>query len=413
MRKNQQLFLLLLFVLLSWSCNNKSNHDTIKVGILHSLSGTMAISETDVKDATLMAIEEINKEGGLLGKKLEPIIVDGKSNWEHFAKMSDSLIKKVDVKVVFGCWTSASRKTVKPIFEKHNHLLFYPVQYEGVEQSPNIVYTGTAPNQQIIPAVKWFFDNVGTKVFIVGSDYVYPRTASQVIQDQVKILGGTILGDEYIPLGSKNVKQMVEKIVKTKPDFILNNINGDTNVEFFKELRKAGITPDKIPTCSFSVAEAELLSMEIKDVIGDFAAWSYFQSYKSTENDVFIKNFKNKYGQNKVTDDPMEAGYFGVYLWAEAVKKAQSFEPTIVHRYLGESSFLAPEGLVYIDEKTRHTWRPTRIGKINEKGQFDIVWDSQKAVRPHPYPRSRSKIEWDTFLRNLFEGWGKKWAKPN
>ncbi|TAG06719.1 MAG: ABC transporter substrate-binding protein [Cytophagia bacterium] len=403
-------FICLIIISFFTACQNQSNQ-TIKVGILHSLSGTMAISEKDVKDATLLAIEEINKNGGILGKKLEPIVVDGKSNWEHFAKMADSLIDKAKVKVVFGCWTSASRKTVKPVFEKYNHLLFYPVQYEGVEKSKNIVYTGTAPNQQIIPAVKWFFDNVGTKVFIVGSDYVYPRTASQVIQDQIKILGGKVVGDEYVPLGSKDVKTMVEKIIKAKPDFILNNINGDTNVEFFKALRKAGITPEKTPTCSFSVAEAELISMQVPDVVGDYAAWSYFQSYQSIENTVFIKKYKAKYGQDKVLDDPMETGYFGVYLWAESVRKASSFEPKDVQKHLSESSFLAPEGLVYIDGETQHTWRPTRIGKINSKGQFDITWDSEKAVKPQPYPSSRSKSEWDEFLLKLFQGWGGKWAK--
>ncbi|TAE67147.1 MAG: ABC transporter substrate-binding protein [Bacteroidetes bacterium] len=395
---------------LLFSCKN-DNNETIKIGILHSLTGTMAISEKDVVDATVMAIEEINKNGGILGQKLEPVIVDGRSNWEHFAKMADSLITKANVKVVFGCWTSASRKMVKPVFEKYNHILFYPVQYEGVEQSKNIVYTGTAPNQQIVPAVKWFFDNVGTKVFIVGSDYVYPRTASQVIQDQVKILGGKVVGDEYVPLGSLKVETMVEKIIKTKPDFILNNINGDTNVEFFKQLRKAGVTPQKIPTCSFSVAEAELLSMKVNDVVGDYATWSYFQSYDSQENKDFVKKFKAKFGKDKVTDDPMETGYFGVYLWAESVKKANSFEPKDVLKNLGESSFLAPEGLVYIDGNTQHTWRPTRIGKINLDGQFDIVWDSEKAVKAQPYPNSRSKGDWEQFLLGLFQGWGGKWAK--
>ena len=402
--------LLLLNVLVS--CKGESE-PTIKVGILHSLSGTMAISETDVKNATLLAIEEINANGGLLGRQIEPIVVDGKSDWGHFALMADSLISQAKVNVVFGCWTSASRRTVKPIFEKYNHLLFYPVQYEGVEQSPCIVYTGDAPNQQIIPAVKWCFDRFGKRIFLVGSDYVFPHTANEIVKEQIKGLQGEIVGEEYIRLGSKEVEAAVEKIKQVQPNVIINTINGDTNVEFFKQLRAAGITPDRIPTMSFSIAEVELQAMNLNEMVGDYATWNYFQSIQTSENKEFIKKYQNKYGANKVTDDPIEAGYFGVYLWAEAVKESKSYLVADVKKNLAEISYKAPEGLVYIDGNSQHTWKPVRIGQINNKGQFDIVWDSDRPVRPVPYPDYHTLNQWETFLKDLHTRWKGNWANLN
>lgn len=384
----------------------------IKVGILHSLSGTMAISEISVADATLLAIEEINKKGGLLGRKVEPIVVDGRSDWPTFAKEAKRLITEEKVSVVFGCWTSASRKTVKPIFEKYNHLLFYPVQYEGLEESPNIVYTGAAPNQQIIPAVKWCFDNLGKKFFLVASDYVFPRSANAIMKDQIAALRGEILGEEYILLGSSEVKEVIQKIIETQPDVILNTINGDTNVAFFRELRKAGIAPDKIPTMSFSIAEDELRTLGVENMVGDYAAWNYFQSVDTEENKGFVERFKKKYGANRVTDDPIEAGYFGVYLWSQAVKDAGTDDVDEVRKAIANQSLNAPGGIVYINAENNHTWKIVRIGKIREDGQFGILWSSEKPVRPMPYPIYRSKSEWDKFLKDLYEGWGGRWANP-
>ncbi len=268
----------------------------IKVGILHSFSGTMAISETSVADATLLAIEEINERGGILGRKVEAVVVDGSSDWQTFAEQAERLITEEKVSVVFGCWTSASRRTVKPVFEKHNHLLFYPVQYEGLEESQNIIYTGAAPNQQIIPAVKWCFDNLGTKFFLVASDYVFPRSANAIIKDQLTALGGELAGEEYVLLGSSEVEEVIQNIIETQPDVILNTINGDSNVSFFRWLRKAGVTPDKIPTMSFSIAEDELRTLGAEDMIGDYACWNYFQSIDTKANNDFVRRFKEKYG---------------------------------------------------------------------------------------------------------------------
>jgi urea transport system substrate-binding protein len=384
----------------------------IRVGVLHSLSGTMAISEQSVADATLLAIEEINAGGGLLGRKVEPVVADGQSDWSTFASEAERLITEEKVSAVFGCWTSASRKNVKPIFEKYEHLLFYPVQYEGLEQSPNIVYTGAAPNQQIIPAVKWCFDNLGQKFFLVGSDYVFPRTANAIIKDQLGALRGEVLGEEYILLGSREVEEAVRKIVETQPEVILNTINGDTNIAFFRELRAAGVTAAEIPTMSFSIAEDELRTLGGENVVGDYACWNYFQSVDTDENRRFVKGFRARFGHDRVTDDPMEAAYLGVHLWAQAVRDAGTDEVNEVRKAIPDQTLQAPEGIVYINAENNHTWKIVRIGRVKKDGQFEIVWSSQKPVRPVPYPVYRSPSEWHDFLDDLYTGWGKKWSNP-
>lgn len=381
----------------------------IKVGVLHSLSGTLAISEKPVVESTLLAIEEINHSGGVLGRRIEPIVVDGKSDWQEFARQAERLITQDKVATIFGCWTSASRKTVKPVFEEYNHLLIYPVQYEGLEQSPNIIYTGAAPNQQIIPAVKWAFENLGKKFFLVGSDYVFPRSANEIVKAQVKALKGEIVGEEYLLLGSKDVKQIIDKIKRNKPSVILNTINGDSNIAFFKALRQAGITPDKIPAISFSIAESELQAMGA-EVVGDYAVWNYFQSVRTPENQAFISAFQAKYGKDRVVNDPMEAAYFGVKLWAQAVAKAKSDQTSAIRTALIRQSYNAPQGVVYIDPQSHHTWKTVRVGKITADRQFDIVWSSGRPVQPIPYPVYKSKEEWQSFLGAMYQGWGGNWA---
>lgn len=385
----------------------------IKVGILHSLTGTMAVSEKAVVDATLLAIEEINARGGLLKRRrLVPVVADGASDWPTFAREARRLIDREKVEVVFGCWTSASRKTVRPVFEATDHLLFYPVQYEGLETSPNIFYTGAAPNQQIIPAVKWACDKLGKRMFLVGSDYVFPRTANAIIRDQVMALRGEIVGEEYLRLGSTAAGPIVEKILAAKPDVILNTINGDSNIAFFAALRAAGITAAQIPTISFSISENELLLMNRAAMAGDYAAWNYFQSVPTEENRQFIERFRARFGRERVISDPMEAAYLGVNLWAQAVQEAGDPSPRATRVALRDQSLHAPEGVVITDPDTQHTWRNVRIGRIRADGQFDIVWDSGKPVRPVPYPIYRSPQQWNDFLNALQQGWGGKWAAP-
>lgn len=389
----------------------KKISEPIKVGVLHARTGTMAISEKSVIDATMLAIEEINAKGGLLGRQIKPIVVDTRSDWPYAAQMAEKLIKEDKVSVIFGCWTSACRKTVKPVFEKYNHLLFYPVQYEGLEASPNIIYTGAAPNQQIIPAVKWMFDNKGTRFFLVGSDYIFPQIANMLIKEQIKALGGEVVGEEYLLLGSSDVDPVIEKIKEAKSTVILNTINGDSNIAFFRGLKKAGITSDKIPVMSFSIAEDELRSLNIKDMVGNYSAWNYFQSLKTPENQKFVDAFKKRYGSKRVTDDPMEAAYFGVNLWAEAVREAQSASIADVHQKIkGRISFNAPEGNVYIDPLNQHTWKVVRIGKINSDGQFSVVWSSDIPIQPVPWPTYLTEAEADNLLLEFYNKWGKNWA---
>jgi urea transport system substrate-binding protein len=395
-----------------WYLNPSTNQQPIRVGVLHSLTGTMAISESAVADATILAIEELNQRGGLLGRQIEPVVVDGASDWPTFARETERLIRDVRVDAIFGCWTSACRKTVRPVIERYNHLLFYPVQYEGLEQSPNIVYTGAAPNQQIIPAVKWSMDNLGTRFFLVGSDYVFPRTANAIIRDQVTALRGEIVGEEYLLLGSSDATALVEKIRRAQPDVILNTINGDSNIAFFRALRAAGISSETIPTVSFSIAEPELRSMGSELTTGDYAAWNYFQSIDTPENAAFVASFKARYGQDRVVSDPMEAAYFGVQLWAQAVADMGTAEVAVVRDAIKRQSLSAPGGVVYIDPTSLHTWKVVRIGKIGADGQFTIVWSSEKPIRPIPYPIYRTPEVWDQFLDQLYQGWGQSWANP-
>jgi urea transport system substrate-binding protein len=384
----------------------------IKVGVLHSRTGTMAISERPVIDATLLAIDEINEHGGLLGRPVEAVVEDGESESATFAAKAEKLIAQDKVCTVFGCWTSASRKTVLPVFEKHDHLLFYPVQYEGLEQSPNIVYTGAAPNQQIIPAVKWCVTSLKKrKFFLVGSDYVFPRAANAIIRDQAASLGAEIVGEAYLLLGSSDVGDLVREIVAARPEAILNTINGDSNVAFFRALRAAGVTPDKIPTISFSISEEELSSLSTKDLVGDYAAWNYFQTVDRPQNHTFVKHFQAKYGKQRVVSDPMEAAYFGVYLWAQAVKEAGDDNVSKSRQAVRHQAFEAPEGMVRIDPETQHTSKVFRIGQITKESRFEVVYNPGSPIAPIPYPRgARSKGDWDAFLLDLHMRWGGQWA---
>lgn len=399
--------------LLLSACDRSAIAPPIRVGVLHSKTGTMAISENAVLEATLLAIEQINSSGGLLNRRLEPVVADGQSDPEHFASEAERLLTKEHVSVVFGCWTSASRKAVKPVFEKHGALLFYPVQYEGLEQSPNIIYTGATPNQQVMPAVSYALEHFGKRVFLVGSDYVFPRTANAIIRDQIRALGGEVVDERYLPLGGTRVDPIVRRIAETKPDVILNTINGDSNIAFFTALRKAGIQSTDIPTVSFSIGETELRQIDPSLTVGDYAAWNYFQSVDTAENADFMAAFRKRYGADRVTSDPLEAAWFGVHLWAQAVRVAGSAEPDAVRKVIGGEGMLAPEGFVYIDGTNQHTWKYARVGRVRSDGQFDVVWSSSKPVRPIPFPIFRTRSEWEALLESLHQSWGGRWVNPD
>jgi urea transport system substrate-binding protein len=387
--------------------------EPLKVGILHSRTGTMAISEKSVIDATLFAIEELNARGGVLGRKVEAVVEDGASDWPTFARKAEKLVKEDKVCTLFGCWTSASRKTVKAVVEKHDHLLFYPLQYEGLEQSPNIVYTGAAPNQQIIPAVKWCCAVLKKKrLFLVGSDYVFPRAANMIIRDHAADLGADVVGEEYLPLGSVDMGNVIKKIQARKPDLILNTINGDSNVAFFRALRKEGFTSERLPTMSFSISEEELSSLSAREVQGDYAAWNYFQSIERPENEDFVRRFRARFGPDRILSDPMEGAYIAVQLWAQAVESAGSGEVQAIRRAIHEQSFNAPEGRVRIDPHTHHISKYVRIGKISENRTFDVVYSSDDPIIPIPYPATRPRADWDAVLSDMHLLWGGQWANP-
>jgi len=396
-----------------WGDGAAPGRRPIKVGVLHSSTGTMAVSERPVIDATLFAIDEINGAGGVLGRPVRAIVVDGKSDWSVFAAEAERLIAVEKVSAVFGCWTSACRKTVKPVFERHDSVLFYPVQYEGLESSPNIVYTGAAPNQQIIPAIKWTLDNLGRRLFLVGSDYVFPRTANKIIAAQVGALQGEVVGEAYVPLGGQDFTAIVEAIRRARPQVIFNTINGDSNLGFYKALRAAGITPARIPVMSFSIAEAEVQAFGPEMMAGDYAARNYFQTVDTPENQAFVSGFKARYGQAYVTTAPMEAAYYGVKLWAKAVEEAGSADFRDFRSTIKGQSMAAPGGTVTIDPATQHTWKTVRIGRIRRDGNFEIVWDSQRPVRPVPFPSFLPRSDWLEFLDGLYRGWGGNWAAPS
>ncbi|MFR3729260.1 urea ABC transporter substrate-binding protein [Lacrimispora sp.] len=375
----------------------ESGEDTIKVGILHSLSGTMAISETSVRDAELLAIKEINAAGGVLGRQLVPVVEDGASDNATFKEKAEKLLLNDKAATVFGCWTSASRKAVLPTFESNNGLLWYPVQYEGMESSPNIFYVGAAPNQQIVPAIEYMNENYGKKVFLLGSDYVFPRTANSIVKKQAEALGMEVVGEEYTPMGHTDYTTIISKIQQAQPDFVFNTLNGDSNVAFFKQFKDAGLTPEQIQTLSVSIAEEEAAGIGASYLEGHLVAWNYYQKTDTPENKKFVEAYKAEYGEDRVTDDPIEAGYNAVYLWAAAVEKAGSTDVDQVRKAAAGIEFKAPEGTITIDGENQHMYKPVRIGMVNKEGLIDEVWSTPEPVKPDPYLKG---YEWANGLSN-------------
>nr|WP_171259115.1 urea ABC transporter substrate-binding protein [Acinetobacter marinus] len=371
--------------------------DTIKVGILHSLSGTMAISETSLKDTALMTINEINAAGGVLGKKLEPVVVDPASDWPLFAERTRQLLTQDKVDVIFGCWTSVSRKSVLPVVEELNGLLFYPVQYEGQEQSKNIFYTGAAPNQQAIPAVEYLMSEEGgaaKRFVLLGTDYVYPRTTNQILRAFLKSKGvaDADIMEEYTPFGHSNYQTIVSNIKKFsagKKTAVISTINGDSNVPFYRELGNQGIKASDIPVMAFSVGEEELRGIDTKPLVGHLAAWNYFMSVKNPTNSKFVKDYKQFAVDYKlpnadkvVTNDPMEATYVGIHMWAQAVEKAGSTDVAKVSEAMKGQTYAAPSGYTLkMDEENHHLWKPVMIGQIRADGQFDVVYKTPEVIR--------------------------------
>jgi urea transport system substrate-binding protein len=375
----------------------------IKVGILHSLSGTMAISETVLKDVALMAIEEINAKGGVMGRKLEPVVVDPASNWPLFAEKARQLISQDKVAVTFGCWTSVSRKSVLPVYEELNSLLFYPVQYEGEELSKNVFYTGAAPNQQAIPAVEYLMSKDGGSAkrwVLLGTDYVYPRTTNKILRSFLKSKGvaEADIMEEYTPFGHSDYQTIIANIKKFsaagKKTAVISTINGDSNVPFYKELGNQGLKATDVPVVAFSVGEEELRGVDTKPLVGHLAAWNYFMSLKNPANAEFTKKWAD-YAKAKgiaghkdkpLTNDPMEATYIGIYMWKQAVEKAKSTDTDKVIAAMAGQTFKAPGGFTStMDMKNHHLHKPVFIGEIKADGQFNVVWKTSGPVRANPW----------------------------
>jgi urea transport system substrate-binding protein len=376
---------------------------TVKIGVLHSLSGTMAISETVLKDTVLMAVEEINAKGGVMGVKIEPVVVDPASNWPLFAEKARQLISQDKVAVTFGCWTSVSRKSVLPVYEELNSLLFYPVQYEGEEISRNVFYTGAAPNQQAIPAVEYLMSKDGGSAkrwVLLGTDYVYPRTTNKILRAFLKSKGvdDADIMEDYTPFGHSDYQTIIARIKKFasegKKTAVVSTINGDSNVPFYKELGNQGLKATDVPVVAFSVGEEELRGVDTKPLVGHLAAWNYFMSIKAPANDEFTKKWaayakaKNIPGHKDkpLTNDPMEATYIGVYMWKQAVEKAKSFDTEKVSAAMAGQTFTAPSGITSkMDEKNHHLYKAVFIGEVTADGQFNVVWKTKGPVKAQPW----------------------------
>jgi urea transport system substrate-binding protein len=407
------LIVLLIVCVMLWRHHVKTAL-SIRVGILHALSGPMAASEKPLVDALQLAIEEANAAGGIGGRKIQAVMADCGPDPAYCAQQAERLITHEQVQALFGCWTSVCRKAVKTVVEKHDHLLFYALRYEGMEQSPNILYGGAVPNQLVMPAVHWALVNLGNpgkhsrsqdgrgkRIYLTGSDNLYSRIVNILIRDLLAAHGAITVGERYLTPRLRDMEELAADIAGQGPDMVLNTISGGDNVVFFRALQKSGITPDRIPVLSFSVTEVGLSAEDMPPMAGHYAVRNYFQSIPASENQAFVKRFRDRFGQNAVVDGPTEASYVNFQMWVQAALEADSGEVTYVQRTILRQSLPAPEGVVSIDPVTRHVWKIARIGKARDDGQFDIVWDSGRPLEPAPFPTYRSREEWDRLLKSI------------
>lgn len=364
-----------------------SAQETVKLGLLHSLSGTIAIAEASLVDAEKLAVEEINAAGGVLGRKIEVVVEDGASENPVFAEKARKLLERDKVAAIVGCYTSASRKAVLPALNQAKGLLYYPTYYEGQEQDKRVMYPSQEATQSVIAAVEWMAKEKGKTFFLVGSDYIYPRTCNKIAKPTIVKAGGKVLGEEYAPLGHTEFSSIINKIKAAKPDCIYSTVVGGSNVAFYKQLRAAGLDGSKQVLLSTVVSENEIEGIGKDNALGYYACMGYFQSIKNPINDRFVKAFKAKYGQDRVIGDPMQVAYNSVYLWKKAVEKAKSFDPDKVLAASSNLEHDAPEGKIKVHATNQHVWKKVRIGRARADGQFDIVWESPNAIEPNPFPK--------------------------
>lgn len=368
----------------------------IRIGVLHSLTGAMAANETPLIDALQLAIEEANAAGGLLGQKIEAVVADCRSDASHCARQAERLIVEDNVSALFGCWTTACRLAVTPVVERHRHLLFHPMHFEGLEISPNIIYTGVAPNQQVIPGVRWALQHLGKRVYLVGSDPGVPRTTHHIIKDLLIAHNAVLAGERHLPPGATDMAALLADIARQRPDVVLSTLTGNSNAAFFAALEQAGLAD--LPLLSFRVAETGMKAWGGHRLRRHYAAWSYFQSLPGERNRRFVAAIQARFGAERLLKDPMEASYIGLKLWLQAAGEAGSTEPARVQRTILRQTLDAPAGMIGVDPQTRHLWKTPRIGKLRRDGQFDIVWDAGRPWQPIPFPSYRTADEWRLLL---------------
>ncbi len=384
----QKVFWFGLLLLVMWVAVLVTQNPPIKVGVLHSQTGPMAVSERPVINATLMAIDEINAKGGVLNRPIEAIVLDGASEPQRFAHQAESLIQQHAVSALFGCWTSSSRQAVRPVIEQNHHALFYPVQYEGNESSPNIIYSAEVPNQQVIPALSWIHQHIGQRVILIGSDYQYPRSVNQLIRAQAQLLGMTVLAEVYYPLNYHQSPD-IAPLLAMKPDVIVNTLNGQSNARFFAALNALqSVDADNfIPVMSFSLSDLEMQYYWQEQGVsfaGHYSSWGYHPSIELPENKAFIARYQARYGRDQTVNSPMVNAYNNVYLWKMAVERAQSVDPEKMLKQVAKVGYFGPAGKVFVDSKNHHTWKPDFIAQYDQTGHSTVVWQSG-LIQPKPY----------------------------
>lgn len=402
------IFSIVLFIIISIFTFIAIQKEPIKIGIIHSTSGTMAMSEKHVLDATLFSIEQINIQGGLLGRKIEAVVVDGKSSDQGFEDGLNELIKS-GVTTIFGGWTSSSRKEMKKILEKENALLFYPLQYEGFESSKNIIYLGLVPNQQVIPTLHYGVENFGNRVFLVGSEYIYPKITNKFIESVSGYANLNIVGEEYKTLGENNFTDVIQKIEATQPSFIINTLNGDSNLAFFNALNKSAISLSTTPVFSFSIAETEMTNISqaigAKAVEGSYLTWSYFNSLDNAENRELKKLFKQRFGENIVISDPMYTAFMAIKFYANVVSKYNNNEINSLKKNILKESIGGAAGVITIDKKNNHSWKQILIAKVDANATANVVWNSESPQEPKPFPQFIDSKKMQTYEEALYKKW--------
>jgi len=385
----------------------------ILIGILHSHAGPLAASERSMMDAVVLAVEQINQAGGLLGRPVRCVTADGGDDGQALARRAERLIRDERVSVLIGCGTSSDRKNVLPVVENSGHILLHPRSSEGLEHSPAVVYTGAVANQQVTPAVQWCHDALAARRYLlVGSDDVWPRCVNAIASDQIRGVGDEVVGEVFLPPGSVAVDDAVHRVVDLHPDVVLCSLAGDAAAAFFARLRAAGIRPERTPVVALALSEDDLKRLDISDVTGHYAAASYFQSIERAENLAFVRGFKARFGEGRATAADIAAAYDSVRLWAQAVQEARTTDTRQVREALRHQSRDAPAGIIAVDPATQHIWRPTFIGRVRGDGQFEVVWSSRTAVRPVPFPLSRPRSAWERFVDDLHRDWGGAWSRP-